>query len=310
MENVIAGIDISKDQLDVHILPSKATFSVSRDAEGLEELVQRLTALRPTLVTMEATGGFEVVVAAALAAANLPVAVVNPRRVRAFAQALGRLAKTDQLDAATIAAYGEAAKIVPQMVPDEASRILGELVARRRQIIETMGVERNRKRTITHPRLLRGVDRILAALQKELSDVERDIDKTVRETPAWHDKDELLQSFPGIGKKLSAMLIAELPELGTLSRRKIAALVGLAPMADDSGKHRGRRRIKGGRGQVRCGVYMAALVGTRFNPVIATYYRRLLAAGKTPKQALTACGRKIIVILNAIVRDKKPWQTA
>jgi transposase len=310
MENVIVGIDISKDQLDVHVLPSQTSFSVSRDAEGLENLVARLGASPPKLIVMEATGGFETVVAAALAAANLPLAVVNPRRIRAYAQALGRLAKTDRLDASTIALYGEAANIEPQKVPDEAARALGELVARRRQIVETMGVERNRRRSLTQRRLLKGVDRILAALQKELSDLERDIDEAVRGTPAWREKDELLQSVPGIGAKLSSMLIAELPELGTLSRRKIAALVGVAPMADDSGKHHGRRHIRGGRGQVRAGLYMAALVAARFNPPIADFHQRLRAAGKTPKQALTACMRKLLVILNAILRDNRPWQSA
>ncbi len=310
MENVIVGIDVSKDQLDVAGLPSKEILSVPRDSDGLDKLVRRLVALSPKLVVMEATGGFETIVAAALAAANLPVAVVNPRRIRDFARALGHLAKTDRIDAAVIAAYGEAAKIEAQKVPDEASRMLGELVARRRQIVETMGVERNRRRSLTSSRLLRGVDRILAALQKELSDLECDIAESVRGTPAWREKDELLQSFPGIGPKLSSMLIADLPELGTLTRRKIAALVGVAPMADDSGKHRGRRYIKGGRTHVRNGLYMAAMVGARFNPLIAAYHQRLIAAGKPPKQALIACARKILTILNAILRDNCPWQTA
>lgn len=310
MENIVVGIDISKDQLDVFVLPSKAIFSVARDDTGLESLSARLVALQPKLVVMEATGGFETVVAAALAAAYLPLAVVNPRRIRAYAQALGRLAKTDRLDAETIALYGEAAKIQPQTVPDEASRMLGELVARRRQIVETMGVERNRKRTLTQPRLLKGVDRILTALQKELIGLEREIDDAVRGTPAWREKDELLQSVPGIGPRLSSMLIAELPELGTLSRRKIAALVGVAPVANDSGKHRGQRHIRGGRAQVRTGLYMAVLVGARFNPIIAAFYRRLLLIGKTLKQALTACMRKLLVILNAILRENRPWQTA
>ena len=308
--NSIVGIDISKDQLDIHVLPSQDSFCVPRDATGLEGLVKRLLVLKPKLVVMEATGGFETIVASTLAAAGLPLAVVNPRRVRAFAQSSGRFAKTDRLDAATIAAYGKAMEIEPQSVPDEAARMLGELVARRRQIIETMGVERNRRRSLTRSKLIKGLERILAALQKELSDVENDIDEAVRGTPAWREKDELLQSVPCVGPKVSSMLIAELPELGTLTRRKIAALVGVAPMADDSGKHRGRRHIKGGRIHVRCGLYMAALVGTRFNPVIAHYYRRLIAAGKKPKEALTACMRKILVILNAILRDHRPWQSA
>lgn len=310
MDKVIAGIDVSKDQLDVHLLPSQTAFSVPRDSIGLDALAERLVALQPKLVVMEATGGFETIVAAAIAAANLPVAVVNPRRIRAYAQALGRLAKTDLLDAATIAAFGEAAKVEAQKVPDDAALMLGELVARRRQIVEMMGIERNRRRSLTRSRLVKGVDRILSILQKELSDLEREIDDTIRGTPAWREKDELLQSFPGIGPNLSAMLIAELPELGTLTRRKIAALVGVAPMADDSGKHRGRRHIQGGRSVVRRGIYMAALVASRCNEAIATFHQRLLTAGKSPKQALTACMRKIITILNAILRDNRPWQSA
>jgi len=310
MESIIVGVDISKDQLDVFVLPSKASFSVPRDSAGLDSLVAQLSSLQPKLVVMEATGGLETVVAAALAAAKLPLAVVNPRRIRAYAQALGRLAKTDRLDAETIALFGEAAKVEAQAVPDEAAQTLGEFVARRRQIVEMMSSERNRKRTLTRSRLVRGADRIIAALQKELSDLELEIDETVRGTPAWREKDELLQSVPGVGPNTSSMLIAELPELGTLTRRKIAALVGVAPMADDSGQHRGRRHIRGGRAQVRSGLYMAALVGRRHNPVLAAFYQHLRAVGKTPKQALTACMRKLLVILNAIIRDKRPWQTA
>jgi transposase len=311
MEACIVGIDISKDRLDVFVLPSGETFAVARDGEGLEALALRLGALADLkLVVMEATGGYETVVAAALAAAQLPLAVVNPRRIRDYAKALGRLAKTDRLDAETIALYGEAAKLTAQAVPDAAARELGELVARRRQIVETMTAERNRKRMLTSRRLLKGADRILAALQKELSEIEQDIDGSVRGTPAWREKDELLQSVPGIGAKTSSLLIAELPELGTLTRRKTASLVGVAPMADDSGLHRGRRHIRGGRITVRCGLYMAALVASRSNPLIAAYYLRLKANGKTGKQALTACMRKLLVILNAMLRDNRPWQNA
>lgn len=311
MEACIVGIDISKDRLDVFVLPSGESFAVARDGEGLEALALRLGALAEMkLVVMEATGGYETVVAAALAAVQLPLAVVNPRRIRDYAKALGRLAKTDRLDAETIALYGEAAKLTAQAVPDAAARELGELVARRRQIVETMTAERNRKRMLTSRRLLKGADRILAALQKELSEVEQDIDRCVRGTPAWREKDELLQSVPGIGAKTSSLLIAELPELGTLTRRKIASLVGVAPMADDSGLYRGRRHIRGGRITVRCGLYMAALVASRSNPLIAAYYLRLKANGKTAKQALTACMRKLLVILNAMLRDNRPWQNA
>jgi transposase len=307
METSIVGIDISKDRLDVFVLPSRQAFSVARNAEGLESLIAQLMALSCKLVVMEATGGYEAMVAAALAGAKLPLAIINPRRIRAFAQALGRLAKTDRLDAETIALYGEAAKIEPQSIPDEASRELGELVARRRQIVETMTAERNRTRLLNNKRLLKGVDRILAALQKELSAIEQEIKERVRATPAWRDKDELLQSVPGVGPKVSSMLLADLPELGTLTRRKICSLVGVAPMADDSGKHKGRRQIRGGRAFVRAYIYMAALTASRHNPVIAAQYNRLIAAGKNAKQALTACMRKLVTILNAMLRDNKPW---
>jgi transposase len=310
MDDFIVGIDISKDCLDVFVLPSRQSFSVARDAEGLKDLIARLKAFDCKLVVMEATGGYETVVAATLAGAKLPLAVINPRWIRAFAQALGRLAKTDRLDAETIALYGEAAKITPQSVPDAATREFGEMVARRQQIVETMTAERNRKRMLTNRRLLKGADRILLALQKELSEVESEIADRVRGTPAWREKDDLLQSVPGIGPKVSSLLIADLPELGTLSRRKIASLVGVAPMADDSGKHRGRRHIRGGRRTVRCGLYMAALVASRYNPTIKAYYGRLIAAGKPAKQALTACMRKLLVIINAMLRDNRPWQSA
>jgi transposase len=308
MEGSIVGIDISKDKLDVFVLSSREAFGVARDAEGFEVLITRLRALNCKIVVMEATGGYETVVAAALAGAGLPLAVVNPRRIRAYAQALGRLAKTDRLDAETIALYGEAAKIVPQTVPDEASRELGELVARRHQIVETIKAETNRKRMLLNRRLVRGADRILTALQKELSEIEREIKDRVRKSPAWLEKNELLQSVPGIADKTSFRLIADLPELGTLTRRKIASLVGVAPMADDSGKHKGKRKIRGGRASVRCALYMAALSASQHNPIIKAHYQRLTAGGKTAKQALTACMRKLLVIINAMLRENRPWQ--
>lgn len=310
MEKCVIGIDISKDRLDVHVLGPEEAFAVSRDGAGLDELIVRLKALSPKVVVMEATGGFEAVVAAALAGACVPLAIVNPRRIRAYAQAAGQLAKTDRLDAALIAAFGRAMNIVAQAVPDQAARELGEMAARRRQILETIGVEANRKRSLTSRKLIKGADRILLALQKELSDLERDINDAICKNPAWREKDELLQSTPGIGAKISSLLIAELPELGTLCRRKIASLAGLAPMAHDSGKHKGLRHIKGGRVHVRCGLYMAALVASRHNPTIKAFHQKLIARGKAPKQALTACMRKLLVILNAILRDKTPWQNA
>jgi transposase len=240
----------------------------------------------------------------------LPLAVVNPRQIRDFARATGKLAKTDRLDAAAIAHFAEAIRPPVRPIADPQAQALGELVARRRQVIEMMVAERNRRRRANQRRVLRAIDRHLELLQSELSDLEGDIDGAIRNTPAWQADADLLASVPGIGPATLRTLIAELPELGTLDRRKIAALVGVAPINRDSGTLRGRRTIAGGRASVRSALFMAALVASRANPVIAAHYKKLRAAGKTGKQALTACIRKLIVILNAILRDRKPWQPA
>src|ERR1700733_5748263 len=308
--DVFIGIDVSKDRLDVCIRPSGETFTVTRDGEGLERLGERLCALAPQLVVMEATGGYETVVASTLAAAHLPLAVVNPRQIRDFARATGKLAKTHRLDAAAIAHFAEAIRPPARPIADPQAQALGELVARRRQVIEMMVAERNRRRRANQRRVLRAIDRHLELLQSELSDLEGDIDGAIRNTPAWQADADLLASVPGIGPATLRTLIAELPELGTLDRRKIAALVGVAPINRDSGTLRGRRTIAGGRASVRSALFMAALVASRANPVIAAHYKKLGAAGKTGKQALTACIRKLIVILNAILLDRKPWQPA
>jgi len=292
MEQGFVGIDVAKDRLDVHLRPSGEAFAVSRDGEGLAALVERLAAAAPTLIVLEATGGFETLVAAALAAARLPLAVVNPRQIRDFARATGKLAKTDALDAAAIAHFAEAVRPQPRPLPDEQAQALGELVSRRRQVIEMMVAERNRRRQLRQRRLIKGVDRLLAALQKELSELEDELDTAIRGTPAWRDSEDLLKSVPGIGDVTARTLLAELPELGTLDRHKIAALVGIAPLNRDSGTMRGRRTIWGGRASVRASLYMAALAATRHNPSIASFYARLL------------------VIVNAILRDRRPWQNA
>ena len=310
MGEVFIGIDVAKDRLDVHVRPFGEAFAVARDSEGLAQLSERLTALAPTLVVLEATGGFEVTVAAALAAVRLPLAVVNPRQIRDFARATGQLAKTDALDAAVIARFAEAVRPEARPVPDAESRLLGELVARRRQIIEMMTAERNRRRQLTSRRLIKSVDRLLLALQKELTDIERELDDTIRGTPAWREAEDLLTSVPGVGNIVARMLIADLPELGRLDRKKIAALVGVAPINRDSGKMRGKRTTWGGRANVRAILYMAALVASRHNPTLARFYQRLLAAGKPKKLALTAVMRKLLTILNAILRDRTPWQNA
>jgi len=304
------GIDVSKDRLDVHVRPSSEAFAVTRDSEGLEALVARLQTLAPQLVVVEATGGFETVVASAIGAAGLPLAVINPRQIRAFATACGQMAKTDRLDAQVIAHFAEAVQPEARAIPDESARALGELVTRRRQIIGMMVAERNRRRQLTQPRLLKTVDRILATLQEQLSAIERDIDEAIRGTPAWREKEELLTSAPAIGPKIARILIADLPELGTLTRRKIAALAGTAPFSRDSGKWRGQRSIAGGRGSVRAALFMAVLVSIRRNLPLAALYHRLRAAGKPAKVAIVAAMRKLLVTLNAMLRDKTEWRAA
>jgi len=307
MEHFV-GIDVAKDRLDVHLRPSGQSFAVARDGEALAALVERLRALAPALVVIEATGGYETVVASALGAAHLPLAVVNPRQIRDFARATGRLAKTDRLDAAAIAHFAEAIRPPARPIADAEAQALGELVARRRQVIEMMVAERNRRRMASQHRVIRAIERHLAVLQAELSELEGDIDGAIRQSPAWQADADLLQSVPGVGPATRRTLIAELPELGHLTRRKIAALVGVAPINRDSGTLRGRRTIAGGRPAVRTALYMAALVASRANPTIAAHYNKLRTAGKTGKQALVACMRKLLVILNAILRDRKPWQ--
>lgn len=310
MEQVFVGIDVAKDRLDVHVCPSGEAFAVARDSEGVAALVERLAGLKPGLIVLEATGGFETVVAGAVAAAGLPLAVVNPRQIREFARATGRLAKTDKLDAEINALFAERIQPEPRPVPDDQARALAELIARRRQVVDMMTMERNRRHMLTSKRLIKSVDRLLAVLQKELSSLEQELDDTIRGTPAWREKEELLTSVPGVGSGLARTLLADLPELGQLGRRQIASLVGVSPFNRDSGRFRGRRTTWGGRAKVRSVLYMGALVATRHNPILSVFYRRLLADGKEKKVALTAVMRKLLVILNAIVRDRTPWQSA
>jgi transposase len=309
MEHFV-GIDVAKDRLDVHIRPGGEVFAVARDGNGLTLLVERLQTLAPALIALEATGGYETVVASTLGAAQLPLAVINPRQIRDFARATGKLAKTDRIDAAAIAHFAEAVRPAARPIASAEAQALGELVARRRQVIEMVIAERHRRRMASQRRVIRAIERHLALLQTELSELEGDIDGAIRKSPAWQADADLLASVPGVGKATLRTLIAELPELGHLNRRKIAALVGVAPINRDSGTLRGRRTIAGGRPAVRTALYMAALVASRANPLIAAYYAKLRAAGKTGKQALVACIRRLVVILNAILRDRKPWQPA
>ena len=306
--SVFVGIDVAKDRLDVHLLPTGEAFAVPRD--GVDELVERLGVLSPTLIVLEATGGFEVTVAAALAAARLPLAVVNPRQIRDFARAVGRLAKTDALDAAVIALFAERIRPQARPLPDDAGRALAELLARRRQLLAMLTAEGNRQRQARDARLRRRIDDHCAWLRKELAALDGDTDQAVRNSPIWRENEDLLKSVPGIGPITARTLLAGLPELGRLSRREIAALVGVAPLNRDSGTLRGRRTIWGGRQTVRCALYMATLAATRFNPPIRAFWHRLRNAGKPGKVALVACMRKLLTILNALLRDRKPWQEA
>lgn len=310
MDASYVGIDVSKDRLDVHVRPGGEAFAVARDGKGLEELVERLRALSPTLVAVEATGGFETIVAAACGGAGLPLVVVNPAQVRHFAQALGKRAKTDPIDAAVIALFAEAVKPALRTLPDEAQRLLAELVGRRRQIIEMIVAERQRESRAGNARVRKSILRHIRVLEKELPEIDEDIGTLVRGSPVWRAKEDLLVSFPGIGNTLARTLLAEVPELGDLTRREIASLVGLAPFTRQSGRWKGKSMIAGGRAAARTAVFLAALSAIRCNPRLRAVYQGLLTLGKPKMVALIAVARKILTILNAMLRDRKQWQVA
>lgn len=310
MDATYVGIDVSKDRLDVHVRPSGETFAVSRDGKGLEELVDRLRTVSPALIAIEATGGFETVAAAAIAGAMLPLAVVNPAQVRHFAQALGKRAKTDPIDASVIALFAEAVKPQPRPVADEQARLLGELVARRRQLIEMIVAERQREKRVENVRVRKSLARTIKALEKELPEIDGDIDTLVRGSPAWREKEDLLVTFPGVKNTLARIFLAEVPELGQLGRREIASLAGVAPYTRQSGRWKGKSMIGGGRASLRAALYMAALTASRSNPPLKTFYQRLLSSGKPKLVALIAVARKLLTILNAMLRDKTKWQPA
>jgi transposase len=300
------GIDVSKAMLDVAIGADGSCFKVSNDEVGFGRLVEEISKALPALVVLEATGGLELAVAAALAVAGIDVAVINPRQIRDFAKSLGRLAKTDSLDAGVLARFGEAIQPIPRPLPDAQSRQLSALCARRRQIVEMITAEKNRLHIVdaaVHP----SIESHIRWLGQELKDIDKEIGRSIRTSPLWRKRDELLQSTPGVGDVLSSTLIAELPELGALNRKEIAALVGVAPLNRDSGTFKGTRTTWGGRAQVRRPLYMATLSATRFNPLIKSFYERLCQAGKPKKVAITACMRKLLTHLNAIARDQVAW---
>jgi transposase len=308
MDAMVIGIDVSKDRLDVAVRPTGENLIFKRTGVGIEDLIAWLGALSPKLVAIEATGGFEAVVAAGLAGAGLPVVVVNPAQVRAFAQALGKRAKTDLIDAAVIAHFAEATKPKLRQMPDEVTRLLADLVARRRQIVEMIAAEAQRTRRMSDKRLTKSVARLRKALEKELSELDVLIDDQIRGSAVWVEKEDLLASVPGVGKTIARTLIAELPELGSLDRRQIEALVGLAPWTRQSGQWRGKSFIGGGRKSVRSSLFVGAMVAARYNPQLKSFRDKLVAAGKPKLIALVAVARKLITILNAILRDRRPWQ--
>jgi transposase len=310
MEAIVVGIDVSKNTLDVHVYPAGEAFAVARNAEGIDALIARIGPLRVRAVAVEATGGFETVVAASLGGAGLPVIVVNPAQVRAFAQALGKRAKTDPIDAAVIARFVEATKPEIRPLPDEDTRLLAELVTRRRQIIQMIVAEKQRERQMPTRHLKKNAARLIKALEKELEVLNTDIGDSVRGSPVWREKEDLLQSVPGVGPIVARSLLAEMPELGTLTRREVASLAGLAPWTRQSGKWRGKSFTGGGRSSVRTTLFMAAMVGARCNPLLKAFHQRLITAGKPKLVALIAVARKLLTVLNAILRDKMPWQYA
>lgn len=300
------GIDVSKATLDVVILPGGTPLRFANDARGIAALTERLQALAPALIVLEPTGGFELGITSALAAVHLPVVVVNPRQVREFARATGRLAKTDRLDAEVLARFGETVRPAPRALKDAATEELKALLTRRQQLIEMLTAEKNRRR-LARKRVRADIDTHIRFLQARLKDTDGQLKALIQSSPLWRAQEELLRSVPGVGPVLATTLLASLPELGRLNRREIAALVGVAPFARESGAWRGSRRIFGGRAPVRAVLYMATVAAVRCNPVLGAFHRRLREAGKKPKVALTACMRKLLTILNAIMRDRRPW---
>lgn len=305
---VFVGIDVSKPRLDVHVRPSGESWSVANDTAGHTELVRKLAGMSPTLVVLEATGGYQASAVAELGANAIAVAVVNPRQVRDFAKATGRLAKTDAIDASVLSHFAESIRPEPRPMPDELTVELKALVTRRRQLIEMRTAETNRLDTCRVLPVRRNIQKAINWLTKQIGKVEDDIDTTIRNSPLWREREDLLSSAIGVGPTTARTLLTQVPELGSLNRRKIAALVGLAPFNNDSGKRTGARSIRGGRADVRAVLYMATVAGVRHNPVLRSMYARLLAAGKAKKVALIACARKLLTILNAMMRTNTPWR--
>jgi transposase len=307
-QELFIGVDVSKATLDVAVLPTNEAWSVPNTEEGANELVERLRGLpAPKLLLMEATGGLERQALATIAAAGFPAMAVNPRNVRDFAKSLGRLAKTDAIDARMLALFAERVRPEWRPLPDEDTQALEALLVRRRQVVEMITAEKNRLAATPSRQVKKDISEHIKWLQRQLHITDYDLDQTIKNTPVWKQKVDLLKSVPGVGRVLIATVLSQLPELGSLDRKQIAALVGVAPFNRDSGTMRGRRTIWGGRASVRGVLYMATLAAARFNPAIRAFYERLRAAGKVPKVALVACMRKLLTTLNAMLRDGTPW---
>jgi len=308
MNQIWVGIDVSKSRLDVAFRPTDTPLQVPNTTAGIAQLLTHLQAIEPTLVVLEATGGLQIPVTAALAQAGIPVAVVNPRQVRDFARATGQLAKTDRLDAGVLAHFGEAIRPEVRPLPEVQLQELGELLGRRQQVVEMLVMEKNRLLTLRSKPTQQDVRAHIDWLEKRLDNLEQQLKEQVRNSPVWREQEQLLRSCPGVGSILSLALLTQLPQLGQLSGKQIAALVGVAPLACESGKWQGKRHIWGGRGDLRRVLYMAALAAIRYNGVIKEFYQRLVARGKVKKVALVACMRKLLTILNAMVKNKERWK--
>jgi len=306
MAKCFVGIDVAKAELVVAIAPQGDVFTVGNTEQGMASLVMRLRKVRPHRIVLEATGGYETLAAISLGVARLPVAVVNPRQVRDFGRSTGQLAKTDQIDARLLAAFAQAVPVEVRPLPDDAARALQAVVSRRRQVVEMLTAERNRLHLADNT-VAPSIREVIRVLVRQVQDLDHDLRQRLRESPVWREAQDLLKSVPGVGDGVSSTLLALLPELGQLNRKAIAKLVGVAPLNRDSGQYRGRRQVWGGRATVRAALYMAALVGSRHNPVLKGFYQRLLDAGKPKKVALTACIHKLLLMLNAILRTQRPW---
>jgi transposase len=307
-EAVFVGIDIAKEHLDICVLPKKQSWTCPNDTDGVTHLIGLLNKEAPSVIVMEATGGYEIMLAAQLGSAGLPVAVVNPRQVRDFAKGIGKLAKTDSIDAYVLARFAETNKPEPKPLPSEDEKLIKELMARRRQLVDLRASEKNRLHRARAGRVKKSVLAVIETISREIQEIDDDLDKTIKQSPLWREDEDLLKSFKGIGSVTARTMLASLPELGKANRQEIGRLVGVAPLNKDSGSMKGRRAIQGGRSHVRHALYMAAITAIRCNPVIKSFYERLKAAGKPFKVCIVACMRKILVIMNAMMKSRRSFQ--